>query len=78
MQQHRMKRAPHPPFSPDLAPSDFYLFGKVKRALMSVTFDDENRLLSGVTTVLIAIPLEELEAIFEEWLCRLAACIPRD
>jgi histone-lysine N-methyltransferase SETMAR len=24
---NRMKSAPHPPYSPDLAPSDFYLFG---------------------------------------------------
>jgi hypothetical protein len=29
-----MKRARHPPFSPDLALSDFYLCGKLKTALM--------------------------------------------
>jgi hypothetical protein len=28
-----MKRPPHPPYSPDLAPSDFFLFGYVKRKL---------------------------------------------
>lgn len=27
------RRTPHPPYSPDLAPSDFYLFGRVKNAL---------------------------------------------
>jgi hypothetical protein len=26
-----LKRAPHPPYSPDLAPFDFHLFGYVKR-----------------------------------------------
>jgi hypothetical protein len=25
--ENRMKSEPHPPYSPDLAPSDFYLFG---------------------------------------------------
>jgi hypothetical protein len=33
---HRMKMAPHPAFSPDLAPSDFYWFGKIKTAMMGV------------------------------------------
>jgi transposase len=28
-----LKRAPHPPYSPDLTPSDFYLFGDVKHQL---------------------------------------------
>jgi hypothetical protein len=40
MQQHWMKRAIHPPFSPDLTSSDCYLFGKMKTALMGVTFED--------------------------------------
>jgi hypothetical protein len=29
-----MKTAPHPLYSPDLAPSDLFLFGYVKRKLM--------------------------------------------
>lgn len=31
MAVHHMKRAPHPAYSPDLAPSDFYLFGFLKK-----------------------------------------------
>jgi hypothetical protein len=26
---------PHPPYSPDIAPSDFYLFGTVKQRLQT-------------------------------------------
>jgi hypothetical protein len=29
-----MKQAPHPPYSPDLAPSDLFLFGYAKGMLM--------------------------------------------
>jgi hypothetical protein len=29
-----LKRLPHPLYSPDISPSDFYLFGKVKDALI--------------------------------------------
>jgi len=28
--------APHPPYSPDFAPSDFYLFDPIKKALRQV------------------------------------------
>jgi hypothetical protein len=38
---NRLTLAPPPPFAPDLVPSDFCLFGKLKTALMEVTFDIE-------------------------------------
>jgi hypothetical protein len=78
MHQNHLCRAPQPPFSPDLTPSDFYLFGKVKTALMGAVFDDENQLFQAVMTVLEAISREEFERVFEEWLARLDACIQRD
>jgi hypothetical protein len=37
----------HPPYSPELAPSDFYLFGPVKGLLRGKSFENEERLLSG-------------------------------
>ena len=30
---------PHPPYSPDLAPCDFYLFPKIKQELSGRSFD---------------------------------------
>jgi hypothetical protein len=38
----RLTRAPRPAFSPDLAPSDFYLFGKLKKALMGAAFAEDD------------------------------------
>jgi hypothetical protein len=29
-----LRRFPHPPYSTDISPSDFYLFGKVNGALI--------------------------------------------
>jgi hypothetical protein len=40
-----MKSVPHPPYSPDLAPSDFYLFEYVKRCLADLSFEEANQLL---------------------------------
>jgi hypothetical protein len=42
--QNRMKSAPHSPSSLDLAPSDFYLFGYVKRCLAGLSFEDADQL----------------------------------
>jgi hypothetical protein len=72
-----MRRASQPPFSPDLAPSDFYLFGKLKTTLMRSVFENEQRLLDGIMKVLDRITRDELESVFEEWAARLEACIYR-
>lgn len=36
IQKSQFKRAPHPAYSPDIAPSDFYLFGRVKKGVGGV------------------------------------------
>jgi hypothetical protein len=50
-----MKSAPHAPCSPDLAPSDFYLFGYVKRCLAGLSFEDADQLLPVVEGVLLGL-----------------------
>jgi hypothetical protein len=50
--ENRMKSAPHSPCSPDIAPSDFYLFGYVKRCLAGLSFEDAGKLLAAVEGVL--------------------------
>jgi hypothetical protein len=60
-----------------MAPSDFYLFGEVRTALMEATFEDEDQLFQCVTDVLHRIPRDELESVFDQWLVRLEACIQR-
>jgi hypothetical protein len=53
--ENRMKSAPRPLYSPDLAPSDFYLFGYVKRCLAGLSFEDADQLLEAVEGVLEGI-----------------------
>jgi hypothetical protein len=45
--ENRTKSAPHPPSSPDLAPSDFYLLGDVKKCLGGLSFEDADQLLAA-------------------------------
>jgi hypothetical protein len=66
-----MTSAPHPPYSPDLAPSDFYLFGDVKRCVTSLSFKDADQLLAAGEGVLEGIENVTLQALFLEWMDQL-------
>jgi hypothetical protein len=65
-----MKSAPHPPYSPDFAPLDFYLFGYVKRCLAGLSLEDADQLLAAVECVLEGIEKVRLQAVFLEWMGR--------
>jgi len=46
----------HPPYSPDLAPLDFHLFGPMKEQLRSQKFADDNKVMEAVQSWLKAMP----------------------
>jgi hypothetical protein len=68
---NEIKRAPHPPYSPDLAPSDFFLFGYMKKKLMGYRAESESELLVGIRVILAEIPRDVLNAVFCEWMHRM-------
>jgi hypothetical protein len=70
-----MKSAPHPPYSPDLAPSDSYLFEYAKRCTAGLSLEDADQLLAAVEGVLEGIEKVTLQAVFLEWMDRLRKCI---
>ncbi|GFR61717.1 histone-lysine N-methyltransferase SETMAR [Elysia marginata] len=45
LQRYGWEILPHPAHSPDLAPSDFYLFGPLKRHLGGMAFETEGDLV---------------------------------
>jgi hypothetical protein len=59
-----LKRILHPAYFPDISPSDFYLFGKVKRALIRQEIPDEADLPEVVAEILNGISDAELQHIF--------------
>jgi histone-lysine N-methyltransferase SETMAR len=63
----------HPPYSPDLAPCDFWLFELVKRQLTDAA--DAEDLESQITEVLRNIPKDEYLKTFNKWLERMQLCI---
>jgi transposase len=62
--------ATHPPYSPDLAPSDFFLFGYLKDRLQEIVFASRKELLPGIREVLDETSPETLPRVFEHWIER--------
>jgi histone-lysine N-methyltransferase SETMAR len=67
---NRLEIAPHQPYSPDLAPSDFLLFGHVKYPLEGDEFLLEEALLATIHSVLSNLTGDTLRAIFAKWIER--------
>ena len=57
---------PQPPYSPDMAPCDFFLFPKIKRTLKGSRFTAIDDIKSASLKELKAIPKIELEKYFED------------
>lgn len=62
-----MKKAPYPPFSPDIAVSKFYLFDYLKGRLAGLKFESPNELFGCINEILKKIPKETLINVFLEW-----------
>ena len=64
---------PHPPYSPDLAPCDYWLNDYIKRNLTDQP--DEKSLARAVSKVMKTIPKEEFKKTFDKLLERMELCI---
>jgi len=70
-----MTTASHPPYSPDLATCDFFLFPRMKRDLKGKRFQNVEEVREKTTEALKAITLQEFQNCFEQWKKRWDKCI---
>jgi histone-lysine N-methyltransferase SETMAR len=70
MEQNGMRSMPHPPYSPDLAPSDFFLFPLIKNRLAEFECDDPDGLFEAISEILGTIQADDLRCIFRRWIER--------
>ena len=75
MEEHHINRLEHPPYSPDLAPCDFFLFGYMKQRFSDTEFKDEDDAVEKVSEWIASIPKKTLIAVFDNWRKRLRQCI---
>jgi hypothetical protein len=67
--------APHATYSPDLAPSDFFLFGYLKEKILGFEFELPEALLPWINAAFKRIPRDTLEEVFECWIIRVEKCL---
>jgi hypothetical protein len=69
--ENRLRLAVHPPNSPDLAPSGFSLFGRIKHSLPGISFPSREELLAAIHEIVTVTPRPTLKDMFRHWMERL-------
>ena len=66
---------PHPPYSPDLAPCDFWLFPKVKMTMKGKHFESIQDIEAATTAQLKTLTKEDFQNCFRKWQKRWDKCV---
>jgi histone-lysine N-methyltransferase SETMAR len=66
--ENRLEMALHQPYSPDLAPSDFFLFEHVKNVLEGAEFPSDETFLVAIQRALSDLTGDTLRVVFAKWL----------
>jgi hypothetical protein len=65
-----MNQMPHPPCSRDIASSDFFLFGDLKRKLQGCSYDSGDQVFSAIMDLMENLEKSVLHRVFDEWILR--------
>ena len=67
----------HPPYCPDLAPCDFFLFPKIKSALKGTRFESVDAVKAKATQLFNSLTQDDLQHCFQQWKIRMEQCRDR-
>lgn len=65
----------HPPYSPDLSPCDFHIFGKLKKHLKGTRFVSDDAVMESVTDFFNRQPKEFYETAITRLICQWDKCL---
>jgi hypothetical protein len=66
---------PHPPYSPNLATCDFFLFPKMKLKLKGSWFDTTEKIQAELQKVLDTLTEKDFQEVFQTWRRRWDQCL---
>ena len=75
LKKEKITVLPHPPYTPDLAPCDFFLFPKLKAFLAGRKYQSRQALGSAIHQYLITVSKSAYRDAFKKWIHRLKLCI---
>ncbi|UYV78288.1 hypothetical protein LAZ67_16000845 [Cordylochernes scorpioides] len=65
--KHSTIQIPHPPYSPDLAPNDFFLYSKLKMNLKGRKFDNVDMIQAESKATLRNLSKSDFISCFDNW-----------
>jgi hypothetical protein len=74
----KILRVPHPPYSRDISPSDFWIFGDVKGNLKDLYLQDVEEILTAFQGLWDVITYQDFQMAFQSWRDRLHWVIEHD
>jgi transposase len=77
-EQHHIFRLPHPPYSPDINPCDFWHFGVLKGIMKDRKFHSHEDIKEAISVAWNDLTFEDVQSIFYDWMRRLAWVIEHD
>jgi hypothetical protein len=66
----KLDRIRHLPYSPDLSPCDFWLFGMLKQKIKDRVFQMVEEIMTAVHRVWDELTLEDIQSVFFNWIER--------
>jgi hypothetical protein len=71
LDKHHTARLPHPFYSPDLRPCDFWLFGTLKGILKDREYHSPDEIEEAITMAWNDLTFNEVQSVFHNWMNRL-------
>ena len=65
----------HPPYSPDLAPCDFFVFPNVKRLMRGIRYESPEAAVEAFTELVEGLPPSAWASCWTKWFERMQLCI---
>ena len=75
LKEKGVQQLQHPPYSPDLAPCDFFVFPTVKKQLRGVRFESPEAAVEAFDKAMKEVPQTEWAGCFDKWFQRMQRCI---
>jgi hypothetical protein len=76
--ESHFRRLEHPPYSRDLAPCDFFLFGYLHDKMQFLSYGTVDELRYTIVSTIQAIPNTTLIQVFQTWRWRLEGCLQEE
>jgi len=75
LKEKNLESMSHPPYSPDLAPCDFYLFPQIKNKLRGQRFSSPDAAVDAYKNAVFEVTSAEWNKCFQTWFDRMQKCI---